>query len=77
MLQIPGWITGLIVLALVIALGWAAILPREINVQVNNEVENTANTVYSAPVTYHYNNHHTEELPEEADPDNASGSDGN
>ncbi|MGV6801861.1 MAG: hypothetical protein ACWA5L_08060 [bacterium] len=54
MKPIPGWLSGLIVLVLVFALGVAAIIPREVNVVINstNNVENT--THYNAPVNHHY-----------------------
>lgn len=51
MQAIPGWMTGLIVLALVIALGWAAIIPRSliINIESSNQSETTNH--YNAPVS--------------------------
>ena len=51
MQAIPGWMTGLIVLALVIALGWAAILPRTLTVNVVTEQQTEITNHNHAPRT--------------------------
>ncbi len=48
MKPIPGWMTGLIVILMVMALGVAAIIPREVNVIITStdESQETMTTNY-------------------------------
>lgn len=72
MKPIPGWLTGVIILFVVIFLGAAAIIPRTVSVTVNatNEVENDSTTTnyYNAPVAYDID-HHNAPVGEDTSPD--------
>ena len=51
---IPGWLSGLIIVLLVVFLGWAALVPRHIEVNVTSEVWNETTAYYNEPVAIHH-----------------------
>lgn len=72
--HIPGWLTGLIILALVIALGWAAIIPRELTIGISSQNASSTTNYYNADVNHYH--HATGDAPantEEQEDDDSDG----